>query len=53
MPPRIRQIGTGTDEGGTGVFSAFMANNYTDANNAPQPDEVATGLAFTFVATAA
>jgi hypothetical protein len=47
------EIGTGGKGGGTQLFADFTANNYDNTNHSPQPDDVATGLAFTFTTTAA
>jgi hypothetical protein len=46
-------IGTGAEGGGTQLFSAFLANSYNDTDNSPEPGDIATGLAFSFVNTSA
>jgi hypothetical protein len=45
------EIGTGAESGGTQLYADFLANDYDDADNAAQPDDVAVGLAFSFTTT--
>jgi len=46
-------IGTGSEGGGTLLFADFSTNSYTDTDNSPEPGDIATGLAFSFINTSA
>jgi hypothetical protein len=45
------EIGTGAESGGTQLYADFLANAYDDTDDAAEPDDVATGLAFSFTTT--